>query len=535
MSAADRARIVQRFRFAASASIAIGANLNEAADRFYEAISRAPAEDYPVFDDVIAEVEDREGESYHPMMLAAEALAACLLRSDDYAPIVRGWAHRDSPVARTAAVAVYSKASDFDRGKIDFDTLAELVASLDDAPDEDDEVTRMYLSRLACKLRDTSEGADLIETMASRGAPLRIAAVHAIASDLSMEPPERHLAVLRDRESTPPSKEEPPRRLFWLFLSLLHDADPSVSQQAQYALELIRRSWPGLWNRLVNFRASPVSEGPNPLRDAGGPAAQFANDAAAAVETALAELRARTNKQWTPDELAQVRQADLDRSKSAAGNPRGVKFALRAPADSNKQHGVLTWDPEMLAQDQQAEAAGEAPIRIDGAPRLFLSYRWSQAVDQSGAIDFFAGSLFNRGYDLVFDRDPRHLEKQLSAYDVLLLLYGCTHFVPLLTDELVDFLAEERAAKTPIDLEMELARTLEAEGQLQWLPVHMNSPSPPEEIFPTRQFQVIATFADGHRGGSQPIERRHVRAVLAQVRAMPDVVDVAVHDVTGNV
>src|SRR5262245_13426772 len=197
------------------------------------------------------------------------------------------------------------------------------------------------------------------------------------------------------------------------------------------------------------------------------------------------------------------------------------------------QHGVLTWDPEMLEQDLEAEAGGEEPIRIQGTPRVFLSYRWSHAVDTSGGIDFFAGSLYNRGYDLVFDRDPRHLDKQLSAGDVLLLLHSCTHFVPLMTEELVEFLAAPpRAQKSPIELEFELARALVAEGQLAWLLVPMDSIHPSDELFPPRRFQVIVTFEDGHQEGSELLERRHLRALIAQARAMKGCVEVNVEDVT---
>jgi hypothetical protein len=365
--------------------------------------------------------------------------------------------------------------------------------------------------------------------MAGRGPEFRIQAAHAIASDLSTEPPERHLEVLRAMTPIPLSKREPPRRYFWLFLSLLHDADPAVAQHARYALDLIRASWPELWNRFVNFRGRVMAEGP---AAATAPrSGTYAGDAASAVDAALRDLRARTGRDRTRDELSLLTHRDLARPDDP--DPRGVRFALGAPRESNMQWGVRTWDPDLLEQDQRAEAAGEEPIRPVGSPRLFLSYRWSHEVDTSGGLDFFAGALFGRGYDLVFDRDPRHLDKHLTAYDVLLLLYGCTHFVPLLTDELVDYLAAPpRVTKTPIDLELELARTLEAEGTLRWLPVRLDSPWPSDELFPTRMFQVVATFADGRRQGSEPMERRQVRASLAGARAMGDVVSVAVYDVT---
>jgi hypothetical protein len=62
--------------------------------------------------------------------------------------------------------------------------------------------------------------------------------------------------------------------------------------------------------------------------------------------------------------------------------------------------------------------------------------------------------------------------------------------------------------------------------------VHLNTPIPSEEVFPTREFQMICTFEDGRREASEPVERRHVREALARARAMPGVSEVAVHDVT---
>jgi hypothetical protein len=225
-------------------------------------------------------------------------------------------------VARTAAVAVYAKAAEFDRGTVDFGTLTDLIARLDAAPSDDDDVTRSHLGRLACMLRDTDDGARLIEQMASRGAAFRIVAAYAIASDLSGEPLERHLEVLRGRTPTPSPDQEPSRRYFWLFLSLLYDADPSVAPHARQALELIRTSWPDLWNRIVTFRGQTLAGPPGPAETA-PPEERFANDATAAVEMALADLRARTRRDWTIDDLARITHRDLDRSADGSGHPRG--------------------------------------------------------------------------------------------------------------------------------------------------------------------------------------------------------------------
>jgi hypothetical protein len=163
---------------------------------------------------------------------------------------------------------------------------------------------------------------------------------------------------------------------------LLHDPDPAVAQHAGLALALIRASWPGLWNRLVSFRL----EGPGergPVARAGKTTAEFANDAKTAVAAALADLRARTGREWMPDELRNLTARELDRSTGSGPNPPGVDFALEAPRAANARAGVLTWDPGMVEQDRMAEAAGEEPLRIVGTPRLFLSYRWSQEVRTS--------------------------------------------------------------------------------------------------------------------------------------------------------
>jgi hypothetical protein len=526
--------VVQLFQAAASASVELGTRPNPAADRFFDAVVALGADDLAVFEDVIAQVERLVDASYDPMMVAAEAVAACLLRSEAYAPVVRGWSRREHPSARTAAVVVYSKAADVDPGVVDFATLAELVARLDGAPHDADEVTRMWLARLACKLRGTDGGAALIEDMATRGAPLRVAALLGIASDLSGEPPMHHLAVFRGMQVRRPSGDEPPRRLFWLLLELLYDPDPAVTQHAGLALQLVRASWPDLWNRLVSFQLDGPGERRRVARP-GSAAAEFADNAEAAVATALTDLQTRTGREWMPEELRNLRARDLDRSTGGGPNPAGVDFAVRAPRAANARAGVLTWDPGLVEQDQAAEAAGEERLRIAGTPRLFLSYRWIQEVSASGAADAFAGSLFNRGYDIVFDRDPRHLGKRLSAGDVLLLLYGCTHFVLLETDELLEFLARPvRLRNSPIDLEVELARELAEQGRLVWQPVRLDRPFASDEDFPTRWFRVVATFADGHREGAEPVERRDVRATLASMRHVPNVVDVEVHDITAR-
>src|SRR5262249_15019442 len=106
-------------------------------------------------------------------------------------------------------------------------------------------------------------------------------------------------------------------------------------------------------------------------------------------------------------------------ARSIKPQPRSVDFALHAPSRINLRHGVMTWIPELLEQHLQAEAAGEWLPPIVGGPRLFISYRWSDEIGEDTLIDFLAGRLHGRGYDIGFDRDPRHLDKGQSAEDVL--------------------------------------------------------------------------------------------------------------------
>ena len=83
---------------------------------------------------------------------------------------------------------------------------------------------------------------------------------------------------------------------------------------------------------------------------------------------------------------------------------------MHAPSRVALRHGRLI-GRELLEQDLQAAAAGEPFPAIIGAPRLFISYRWSDEVLEAVLIDELAGELYRRGYDIAYDRDPRHLGK----------------------------------------------------------------------------------------------------------------------------
>ena len=99
------------------------------------------------------------------------------------------------------------------------------------------------------------------------------------------------------------------------------------------------------------------------------------------------------------------------------------------------QYGRCFWDPELLEQDVEAERGGSHLPRPSGAPRLFLSYRWTYDDDDLGSwVEEFASWLFNRGYEIVYDRDPRHIEKGFTSNDLLALLPSCSQMIALVTD-----------------------------------------------------------------------------------------------------
>jgi hypothetical protein len=109
----------------------------------------------------------------------------------------------------------------------------------------------------------------------------------------------------------------------------------------------------------------------------------------------------------------------------------------------NQQQGFLAWDPEKLARRPQADPGPEYP-RLSPptplAPRLFISYAWAR--DEEGIddyefdqwVDAFAGWLFGRGYEFVFDRDPRNFDKLRSALHLLIRMNDCNYFVPVVSE-----------------------------------------------------------------------------------------------------
>jgi hypothetical protein len=106
----------------------------------------------------------------------------------------------------------------------------------------------------------------------------------------------------------------------------------------------------------------------------------------------------------------------------------------------------MAWDPAKLKLDPVGDPGLRYP-RLSpptpSSPRLFISYRWARdekRVDDYEFdmwVDAFAGGLFNSGYNIVFDRDPRNFDKRLSATALLIRMNDCNFFVPILTENYI--------------------------------------------------------------------------------------------------
>jgi hypothetical protein len=76
--------------------------------------------------------------------------------------------------------------------------------------------------------------------------------------------------------------------------------------------------------------------------------------------------------------------------------------------------------------------SGEPPQ--PNPPRLFISYRWG-TEEQDVWVVRLVTALESRGYDVVFDRTVQSQRSEpLPVPDLVALIAGCTHFVPILTE-----------------------------------------------------------------------------------------------------
>lgn len=87
---------------------------------------------------------------------------------------------------------------------------------------------------------------------------------------------------------------------------------------------------------------------------------------------------------------------------------------------------------DRVAELVNATATGETPPAKP--PRLFISYRWGNE-EQDAWVVRLVSALESRGYDVVFDRTVQSgRSESLPVPNLVALIAGCTHFVPILTE-----------------------------------------------------------------------------------------------------
>jgi hypothetical protein len=131
---------------------------------------------------------------------------------------------------------------------------------------------------------------------------------------------------------------------------------------------------------------------------------------------------------------------------SGSETPLVIEQLLQRVEVVNRRAGFMAWDPEKLALDPRGDPGPGYPrLRppTQDSPRLFISYGWSRdetydAFESDLWIDAFAGFLFGRGYDIVFDRDPRNFHKGLSWTALLVRMNDCNYFVPVISDAYIE-------------------------------------------------------------------------------------------------
>jgi hypothetical protein len=131
---------------------------------------------------------------------------------------------------------------------------------------------------------------------------------------------------------------------------------------------------------------------------------------------------------------------------SSPENPSVIQQLLQRVEAVNRRYGFMAWDPEKIALDPRGDPGLEYPrLRppTQVSPRLFISYGWSRddtddTFESDLWVDAFAGFLFGRGYDIVFDRDPRNFDRGLSWFALLTRMNDCNYFVPIISDVYVE-------------------------------------------------------------------------------------------------
>jgi hypothetical protein len=114
---------------------------------------------------------------------------------------------------------------------------------------------------------------------------------------------------------------------------------------------------------------------------------------------------------------------------------------LARAKEINDRQGFMAWDPGRLAEEPDGDPMTprlSPPTPTE--PRLFISYVWEPGEHEQW-MEAFVGNLFNTGYDIVYDRDPRNGDGRLSAAALQIRMMDCNVFVAVLTETYVERVA----------------------------------------------------------------------------------------------
>jgi hypothetical protein len=247
----------------------------------------------------------------------------------------------------------------------------------------------------------------------------------------------------------------------------------------------------------------------------------------------------------------------LHRLVGTGAHSRDVVAFLNRASQVERQYGRRLWDPDLVQQDLAAEEKRRTLPRASNAPRLFISYRWafdaSYDEELSLIIHEFAGWLFGRGYDIVYDRDPRHIGKGFSSDELLWLLPSCSQMIAIVDDGYQARVLEP-GCTSPACQEFALAPHLfdankqprllglwfkgeQLRGPLfsdRWV-VDFRDPdvfhAKRDKAFPVRKYQVECQQGDSLRALG-PLERRSVQPLVEKLLTEDPTRRILVRDVT---
>jgi hypothetical protein len=168
-------------------------------------------------------------------------------------------------------------------------------------------------------------------------------------------------------------------------------------------------------------------------------------------------------------------------------------------------------------------------------PHLFISYRW-ESGEHEHWMDYFVSDLLDRGYYVVFDRDPRRFGSEIDVDSLLALMNTCQIFVPVITEGYTQrVLAAHPEDGGALRREWDLALHLGEQRKLAFMGIWRSGefvppPFTPDALadfrdlshyphhmdatFPYRQVTVVGLRTDGNEHAIGPLRREEVRGAV---------------------